>query len=110
MQRLALCYRTIPEKKAEYIKAHREIWPEITRGLKEAGCREMTIFLRGNNLLLYALIDDIEEFNLIRARDPYYHKWNDWMNKLLEAPFDEQEQGAFAAMEEIWRFDAEELK
>ena len=108
MQRLALCYRAIPEKKAEYIKAHQEIWPEITRGLKEAGCHEMTVFMRGNSLFLYALIDDVEEFNRIRARDPYYHKWNDWMNRLLEAPFDEQEPGAFAAMEEIWRFDAKE--
>ena len=39
MERLALCYRAIPEKKQEYIKAHREIWPEITRGLKDAGCQ-----------------------------------------------------------------------
>ncbi len=109
MQRLALCYRAIPEKKQEYIKAHREIWPEITRGLKEAGCREMTIFLRGNNLFLYAEIEDIEAFNRIRAKDPWYQKWNAWMNELLEAPFDREEPGAFARMEEIWRFEAEEL-
>jgi hypothetical protein len=32
------------------------------------------------------------------------------MNKLLEAPFDQEEAGAFAKMEEIWRFDAKELK
>ena len=88
MQRLALCYRAIPEKKQEYIKAHKEIWPEITRGLKDAGCHEMTIFLRGNSLFLYALIDDIAEFNRIRAKDPSYNRWNDWTNKLLEAPFD----------------------
>jgi L-rhamnose mutarotase len=105
MERLALCYRAIPAKKQEYIKAHKEIWPEITRGLTEAGCREMHIFLRGNNLFLYAEIDDIREFNRIRALDPAYHRWNDWMNKLLEAPFDADEAGAFAAMEEIWRFE-----
>jgi len=105
MERMALCYRAIPAKKQEYIKAHKEIWPEITRGLKDAGCREMTIFLRGNSLFLYALIDNIAEFNAIRARDPAYHRWNDWMNTLLEAPFDAEEQGPFAAMEEIWRFE-----
>jgi L-rhamnose mutarotase len=110
MQRLALCYRAIPEKKQEYIKAHREIWPEITRGLKEAGCHEMTVFLRGNSLFLYALIDDIAEFNRIRAKDPAYRRWDAWMNQLLEAPFDDEEPGAFAAMEEIWRFEAGDVK
>jgi L-rhamnose mutarotase len=107
MQRLALCYRAIPEKKAEYITPIRNL-AEITRGLKEAGCHEMTIFLRGNNRSSRP-DRDIEEFNRIRP-GPFHHKWNDWMNKLLEAPFDAAEPGAFAKMEEIWRFDAKELK
>ena len=105
MERLVLCYRAIPEKKQEYITAHKEIWPEITRGLAEAGCTEMTIFLRGNSLFLYALVEDIARFNAIRARDPAYHRWNEWMNRLLESPFDAEEPGPFAAMEEIWRFE-----
>ncbi|HVP17469.1 MAG TPA: L-rhamnose mutarotase [Spirochaetia bacterium] len=105
MERWALCYRAIPEKKQEYIKAHREIWPEITKGLTEAGCHELTIFMRGNNLFIYALIDDVAEFNRIRDRDPFYHKWDDWMKTLLESPFDAEEPGPFAEMEEIWRFD-----
>ena len=109
MQRLALCYRAIPEKKQEYIRAHREIWPEITRGLRDAGCHEMSIFMRGDNLFIYALIDDIAEFNRIRARDPFYRKWDDWMNTLLAAPFDGQEKGPFATMEEIWRFEEGDL-
>ena len=44
MERLALTYRFKPGKKEEYIKAHKEAWPEILQGLKEAGCHEMTIF------------------------------------------------------------------
>ncbi len=106
MERLALCYRAKPGKLEEYMKAHNEIWPEIVRGLKEAGCKEMTVYLRGNLMFLYALIEDIGEFNRIRARDPYYHKWAAWMDELLEAPYDENEEGAFAGMEEIWRFEA----
>ena len=109
MQRLALCYRVKPEKKQEYIDAHREIWPEITRGMKEAGCQEMTIFLRGSNLFIYALIEDIEEFNRIRAGDPHYQNWSEWMNRLLEAPFDDEEAGAFAGLQEIWRYEAGEV-
>jgi hypothetical protein len=35
MERLALVYRLKPGKKEEYIKAHKEIWPEITEGMKK---------------------------------------------------------------------------
>jgi hypothetical protein len=70
----------------------------------------MTIFMRGNNLFLYALIDDVGEFNRIRDKDPAYHRWDDWMNRLLDAPYDAEEPGPFAAMEEIWRFEEGDVK
>ena len=106
MERLALCFRVKPEKLEEYLKAHREIWPEITKGLKDAGCKDMTIFQRENVMFLFAEIENIEEFNNIRAKDPYYHKWNEWMDQLYEAPFDKNEKSAFAVLNEIWRFEA----
>ena len=107
MERLALTYRFKPGKKEEYIKAHKEAWPEILQGLKDAGCHEMTIFLRGEQLFLYALIDDIQEFNKTREKDPYYQKWNAWMTELLEHPYDEEELSPFARLTEIWRFEAD---
>lgn len=109
MERLALVYRVKPGKKDEYIKAHNEIWPEILKGLKEAGCHEMTIFIRGNLLFLYALIDDITAFTGIREKDPHYQKWNEWMAELLEHPYDEEESSSFAGLDEIWRFEADKV-
>jgi L-rhamnose mutarotase len=103
---MALVYRVKPDRRDEYIKAHKEIWPEITRGMKEAGCHEMTIYMRGNQLFLYALIEDVQEFNRIREADPHYQKWNAWMHELLEHPYDEEEPSAFARLEEMWRFEA----
>lgn len=109
MERLALTYRLRPGKREEYIRAHREIWPEILKGLKEAGCHEMTIFLRGDQLFLYALVEDIEAFTKIREKDPFYRKWNAWMSELLEHPYDDDEPSAFAPLTEIWRFEADSL-
>jgi len=106
MERLALVYRLRPGKKDDYIKAHREIWPEITKGMKDAGCHEMTIFLRGDLLFLHALIDDIDQFNTQRAKDPFFQKWNAWMHELLVSPFDKDEPSAFARLTEVWRFEA----
>ena len=107
MERMALVYRLKPGKRDEYVRAHQEIWPEITQGMKDAGCREMTIFLRGDLLFLYALIDNIEQFNAERAQDPHFQKWNAWMHELLAAPFDDEEPSAFAALDEVWRFEAD---
>jgi L-rhamnose mutarotase len=106
MERLALVYRLKPGKRDEYVEAHRKIWPEITKGMKDAGCHEMTIFLRGDLLFLYALIDDIDRFNSERAKDPHFQKWNAWMHELLVSPFDGEEPSAFAPLTEIWRFEA----
>ena len=107
MERMALVYRLRTGSRDEYIEAHREIWPEITEGLKEAGCHEMNIFLRDDLLFLYALIDNIEVFNATRAKDPHFQKWNDWMSELLVAPFDDEEPGPFASLTEMWRFDVD---
>ena len=74
MERLAMVYRVKPEKRDEYIKAHDEAWPEILKGLKDAGCREMTIFIRGDLLFLYALIENIDQFTKTREKDPYFQK------------------------------------
>ncbi len=109
MERLALVYKLKPGKKDEYIKAHQEIWPEITKGMKYAGCHEMTIFIRGNQLFLYALIDDIEQFNKKRAQDPQFQKWNAWMHELIVSPYDEDEPSAFAPLTEVWRFNADKI-
>jgi L-rhamnose mutarotase len=105
MQRLALLYRAKPGKRDEYVKAHREIWPQITEGLREAGCHEMTIFCREDLFFLFALIEDIDAFNRIRAKDPYFQRWNQYMHELLIHPFDSEESSAFAPLKEVWRFE-----
>jgi L-rhamnose mutarotase len=75
--------------------------------MKDAGCHEMTIFLRGDQLFLYALVENIEQFNAERAKDKYFQKWNAWMNELLVSPYDKDEPSAFAPLTEVWRFESE---
>jgi L-rhamnose mutarotase len=105
MEKLVLTYRVRPEKKDEYIKAHDEFWPELTRGFKNAGVREMSVFIRGYHLFLYGLVDDLEVFNRYMKTDPDYQRWNEWMCQLLEAPYDDQEPSPFASLDEIWKFN-----
>ena len=42
-----------PGKKAEYIRRHDEIWPEMTEVLTQAGIRNYTIWCCGDELFGY---------------------------------------------------------
>ncbi len=51
MQRIGFKFRIKPELKAEYKKAHDEIWPEMAEAIREHGIRNYSIFFRGDGTL-----------------------------------------------------------
>ena len=106
MDRLAMVYRLKPGAKETYLKAHREIWPEMQDFLRRSGVKDMTIFLRGRTLFLYADIENLEKYEGMEAADPVSQRWEAWMATLLEQPYDGEEPGVFAALEEVWHFAA----
>jgi len=102
--RLALTYRLRPGARETYIKAHREIWPEMRDFFRRAGLEQMTIFLRGDTLFLYAEVEDLERYEDLERVDPVSQRWESWMATLLDQSYDEEEPGIFAKLEEIWHF------
>lgn len=54
MERLAFKMHLDKGRKAEYIKRHDEIWPELKLLLKEAGISEYSIFLDEETNTLFA--------------------------------------------------------
>lgn len=54
MKRLAFKMQLDEGQKAEYIKRHDEIWPELKTLLKEAGISEYSIFLDEETNTLFA--------------------------------------------------------
>ena len=107
MDRLAMVYRLRPGAKEEYVRAHREMGPEMRDFLRRAGIDRMSIFLRGNSLFLYAEIEDMERYDALASVDPVSIEWEKGMAKLLDQPYDEQEPGIFCRIEEIWRFSSQ---
>ncbi len=106
MDRLALVYRLKLGGEETYIRAHREIWPGMEDLLRRGGVKQMTIFLRGDTLFLYADIEDLRRYEELAAADPVSQRWEAWMATLLEQPFDLNEPGIFARLEEVWRFQS----
>ena len=102
MERIAFTYRFKPGKKEEYLQAHAELWPSQHDALERSGVRRMVVFVRGEQLFLYADVESREEFIRISQADPDYQRWADYMATMLEQPFDEDEPGIFAELEEVW--------
>ena len=51
MKRYACLFRIKPELKAEYQKAHDEIWPDMARAIRRAGIRNYSIYFREDGTL-----------------------------------------------------------
>jgi L-rhamnose mutarotase len=60
MKRYGCIFRIKPELKAEYKKAHDEIWPDMARAIRKSGIRNYSIYFR----------DDGTLFAYLESKDP----------------------------------------
>jgi L-rhamnose mutarotase len=101
-QRSAFVLRVRPDKIAEYVEAHRSVWPEMLAALREAGIRNYTIFRNGNEVFGYFESDDLEAAAEHMAQQDVNARWQDAMAGLLEARVPD---AGPPALEEIFRLD-----
>ncbi len=84
--RCASIFRIKPELKAEYKKAHDEIWPDMARAIRRSGIRNYSIYFREDGTLFAYLEapDPAKAFELLgktevntrwqKAMDRYFVK------------------------------------
>lgn len=105
MERMAWRGRIKPGCKEEYIRRHREIWPEMAAVLKEAGICNYTIFADGNQLFGYYECEKGLAFaEKTQAQSPVVDRWNDYMKDILDMEMD-PETGAQPKLEQVFRLD-----
>lgn len=105
MERMAWRGRIKPGCKEEYIRRHREIWPEMAAVLKEAGICNYTIFADGNQLFGYYECEKGLAFaEKTQAQSPVVDQWNDYMKDILDLEMD-SETGAQPKLEQVFRLD-----
>lgn len=89
MERMAWKGRIKAGCKAEYIKRHNEIWPEMVEVLKTAGICNYTIFANGDELFgYYECEKGIAFAEKIQADSPVVDRWNESMKDILELEMD----------------------
>jgi len=75
MQRVGFTFKMKPELKAEYKKAHDEIWPELAKSLNEYGMHNYSIYFRGDGTLFAYL--EVEKFSKLDVNE----RWQNYMDQ-----------------------------
>ena len=92
-------------KKEEYVKRHREIWPEMVELLKKAGICNYTIWADGNRLFGYYECEKGVDFAAkTQANSEIVDKWNEYMKDVMDMTLDE-ETGAQPHLDCIFTLD-----
>jgi L-rhamnose mutarotase len=84
MERFTWKARLLPGAKAEYIRRHNEIWPEMTDLLNKAGIHNYTIWCVGDELFGYYEAEKGVEFaSKVQAESPIVDRWNEYMKDVM---------------------------
>lgn len=102
MQRIAFQLRIRAGQEQAYDEAHRHVWPELLADLAAAGVREYSIFRRGQELVLYMLVPDFNEFLNRMQQSENDRRWQQTMAPLFEPVLSLQPGERFAMMEEVF--------
>lgn len=75
--------------KAEYVKRHQEIWPEMVEVLKQAGIVNYSIWNVGNELFGYYECEKGADYAAkVQAESPVVDRWNEYMKDVMVMEMD----------------------
>lgn len=93
-----------PGMKAEYVRRHDEIWPEMAELLKSAGIRNYTIWNIGDELFgYYECEKGVAYAEEVQAKSPVVARWNVSMSGLMDMVRDDT--GETARLEKVFTLD-----
>lgn len=102
MERYAWKAAIRPGKRAEYIRRHDEIWPEMKQVLKAAGISNYSIWLSGEEVFgYYECEKGIAYAAEAQSSSPVVRKWNEYMKDVLDMETD-GETGAQPHLEQVF--------
>lgn len=105
MEKYAWRAKIVEGKQDEYVKRHREIWPEMVQTLKAAGIVNYTIWRDEDDLFGYYECEKGIGFAAEYQRtSPVVKRWNEYMQDVLIMETDE-ETGAQPQLEKVFELN-----
>jgi L-rhamnose mutarotase len=84
MQRIGRRSRLKAGTEDEYIKLHRDIWPEMKNAVVQAGIKNYSIYLDGCDLFSYFEVEDLQRAHEFLEQQPVAQKWQEAMAPLMD--------------------------
>jgi L-rhamnose mutarotase len=106
MPRYCLLGHVDPNRLEEYREAHRAVWPELLRALRDAGWRHYSLFLREDGTLVgYVEADDLAAAQAAVAGTEVNARWQARMTELFgsDGPPDE----AWEVLPEVFHLESQ---
>jgi len=103
---LTLDLKNDPALIAEYKRYHQQVWPEITRSIRDAGIEDMEIYLFGTRMFMIMEVNDSFSFQKKSAADQANSKVQEWetlMWRFQQALPDAQPGEKWLPMERIFK-------
>jgi L-rhamnose mutarotase len=84
MKRFAFLFKIKPELKAQYKKAHDEIWPDMAKAIRDSGITRYSIFFREDGTLFAYLesADPEKSFKYI-GKQEVNKRWQEAMERFF---------------------------
>ncbi len=84
MDRVSFMMRVKEGQREEYIRRHREVWPDVMAEHRRAGVTKMAIYMRGAELFLYMEADDYAKAVRMLSASPAVLRWEEYMAPIME--------------------------
>ena len=105
MERVAQVFTLKEGKKADYVKNHQTVWPELEQLFRDAGVIRYSIYVWNDILFSYMEVEDyesmVEKFN----DNELAQKWEDEFADLIEYPEVDPANGWPVALKEVWNLE-----
>jgi len=84
MERIATLMVLKPGMEERYRQEHRNIWPEVKVGISRFGFHNYSIFMHGQQLYSYFVVDNLEQATAMAIEDPDNQRWQAHMGDFFE--------------------------
>jgi L-rhamnose mutarotase len=109
MDRVLFLMRVKEGYQDEYIRRHREVWPDVLAEQQRAGIKKMAIHMKGLDVFLYMEVEDYARAVLHLSQSPVALRWEKYMAPIIDNAGDQAFDPAHAyppSLPEIFYWEA----